>query len=65
MIVSLMFCAVALMAICYLVYVNCAWYRDCNELNEKLAEQCDELNKKYNDICKDCKRCKNLREEKK
>lgn len=65
MIVSLIFCAIALISIGYLVYVNCAWYKDCNELNEKLAEQCDELSKKYNDICENCQRCKNLREEKK
>lgn len=65
MIVSIIFYAISLIALGYTIYINYSWYKDCNELNDRWAERCDELSKRCDDICQNCKRCKNLREEKK
>lgn len=45
MIVSIISCAIALIALGYTIYINYSWHKRCNEIVDKLADACHNIAK--------------------
>lgn len=45
MIVSIISCAIALIALSYTIYINYSWHKLCNEIVDKLADACCNITK--------------------